>query len=94
MVTPLITEISGLFVPLIALLCVDDIDLYVLNSGSDSAKDVVDKAQKILNAWHEVLKVTSGDLKLSKCYWKLHDFQWKSRKGFPVTSTSLKLTID
>ena len=45
------------------------------NSGSDSEKDIVDKGQKLLNSWHEVLKVTNVDLKLSKCYCMLHEFQ-------------------
>ena len=64
-----------MLVHLAALLCTDDTDLYDFNSGSDSAKDAVDKVQKLLNDWHEVLKVAGGDLKLSKCYWVLNDFQ-------------------
>ena len=47
-------------------MCVDDTDLYVFNDGSMSAQEVVIKAQKLLNAWHEALKYTEGDLKLFK----------------------------
>ena len=52
------------------------------------------KQKKLLNDSHEVIKVTGDDLKLSKYYWALHDFKWRSRKCFPVVSASLKLTID
>ena len=78
--TQLITPISGLLVPFAALFHVDDTDLYVFKSGSDSNKDIIDKAQNLLNSWHEVLKVTVSDLKLSNCYWTLHGFQCKSVK--------------
>ena len=64
MVVQIITPTSILFVPLVALLHVEETDLYVFNSSSDSAKDAVDKAQKLLNSWYKVLKVTGGDLKL------------------------------
>ena len=74
-------------------MCADDTDSYVFNIGSGSTKGIVDKTQKLLNDWHEVLKLTGDDLKLSKCYWKTHDFQWRSRKFFLVMNTSLKLTI-
>ena len=66
MVTQLITTISGLIVSLVALFRVDDTDLYVFNSGINSENDAVDKAQKLLNSWHEMLKVTGVNLKLSK----------------------------
>ena len=50
MVTELITLISSLFVPHEALLHAEDTDFYIFNSGSDSARDVVDKTQMLLNA--------------------------------------------
>ena len=59
---------SRLVVPLAALLYIDNTDLYVFNSSCDSTKEVVQKAQNLLNTWYKVLKVTGGNLKLSKCY--------------------------
>ena len=59
-----------------ALIHVDDTDLYVFNHGSMRALEVVIKAQRLLKAWHEALKFTGGDLKLSKCYWTLQKCPW------------------
>ena len=40
---------SGLVLFLAALLYVDDTDIYIFNSGCDPTKEVVQKAQKLLN---------------------------------------------
>ena len=64
----LVTPLSGLVVPLAALLHADNTNLYVFNSSCDSAKEVVQKAQNLLSTWHKVLKVIGSDSKLSKCY--------------------------
>ena len=45
----LVTPLSGLVVPLVALLYVDDTILYVFNSGCNSTKEVVQKVQNLLN---------------------------------------------
>ena len=63
--------------PLAALIFVNDTNLYVFNSGSETTEEIVLKAQRLLDAWHHILQFTVGDLKLSKCYWSLQDYQWK-----------------
>ena len=65
----------------------------MFNSGADNAEEVVIKAQRLLDAWHEVLKFTGGDLKLSKCYWTLQDYQWKQGKCKMTVNTNHKLHI-
>ena len=62
---------------LVALIFVDNIDPYVFNSGSDTTEELVFKAQRLLDAWHYILWFTGGELKLSKCYWTLQDYQWE-----------------
>ena len=91
--TEISTPISRVILPLAALIFVDDTDLYVFNSGADNAEDVVIKAQRLLDAWHEVLKFTGGDLKLSKCYWTLQDYQWNQGKCKMKVNTSYKLHV-
>ena len=86
--------ISKLVLLLATLLYIDDTDLYVFHSGCDSTKEVVQKVQKLLNIWHKVLLVTGSNLKLSKYYWILHNYQWRNRKYTSVVSTSFKLSID
>ena len=71
------SPISNISQLLAALMYVDDTDLYVFNDGSLDVSEVVLKAQQLLDAWHTALKFTGGDLKLSKCYWTLQDYQWK-----------------
>lgn len=91
------TEISSPIVkamlPLAALIFADDTDLYVFNSSTDTAEEVVTKAQRLLDAWHEILKCTGGDLKLSKCYWTLQDYQWKQGKCKMIVNANHKLHI-
>lgn len=57
---------------------VDATDLYVFNDGTMDAHIAVSKAQKLLNAWHEELRFTGGDLKLPKRYWTLQDYYWQN----------------
>ena len=71
----IISLISKSILLLAALVFVDNTDLCVFNLGIDNAEEVVIKAQRLLDAWHEVLKFTGGDLKLSKYYWTLQDYQ-------------------
>ena len=66
--TAITLPISKIHQFLASLMHVDDTDLYVFNDGSMSSLEVVIKAQRLLNAWHEALKFTGGELKLSKCY--------------------------
>ena len=91
--TKLSSPITNAVLPLAALIFVDDTDLYVFNSGADTAEEVVIKAQRLLNTWHEILKFTGGDLKLSKCYWTLQDYEWKQGICKTVTTTTQKLYI-
>ena len=73
--THLLTPLSGIVIPLAALIFVDDTDLYVFNSGLETIEDLVLKAQQLLDAWHYILKFTGEDLKLSKYFWILQDYQ-------------------
>ena len=91
--TPICTPISRAVLPLAALIFVDDTDLYVFNSGSDTTEEVVMKGQQLLDAWHDILKFTGGDLKLSKCYWTLQDYQWSQGKCKMISDTSYSLHI-
>ena len=64
-----------LVVLLAALLCVDNINLYIFNTSCNSTIEVVVKAQLLVNTWHVVMNITSRDLKLIKYYWTLQDYQ-------------------
>ena len=48
--TQLSIPLSGIVMPLVALIFVDDTDLYVFNSGSDTTEELVFKAQHLLDA--------------------------------------------
>ena len=45
-----IAPISKLFKLITTLICIDDTDLYVFNSGSDINQDIVSKGQSLLHA--------------------------------------------
>ena len=55
-VTTITSTMSKLCQLIAALLCVDSADLCVFNSGSDNTTEVVVKAQRLLNSWHDALK--------------------------------------
>ena len=68
-------------------------NLYVFNDGSMCALEVVSKAQRLLNAWHEALRFTGGDLKLSKCYWRMQEYRWQNEKCTYSSSTVSMISI-
>ena len=70
----LLIPLSGIVMPLAVLIFIDDTDLYIFNSESDTIEDLVFKVQQLLDAWHYILKFIGGDLKLLKCYWILQDY--------------------
>lgn len=92
--TQLSTPVSRIVLPLPVLMFADDADLYVFNSGIETTKEIVVKAQKFLNAWHNILTITGGSLKLSKCYWTLQDYQWHQGKCKMIYPASHKLYAD
>ena len=57
-VTSITSPISKISQLLAALMHVDDTDLYVFDDGSMRELEVVIKSQRLLNAWHEALKLT------------------------------------
>ena len=57
------------------LLHINNTDLYTFDEGDNSAEDAVVKVQLSCNVWYEVLKITSRELKLSKYYWILQDYE-------------------
>ena len=75
--TQLSIPLSGIVMPLVVLTFVDDTDLYVFNSGSDTTEELVFKARCLLDAWYYILRLKGGELKLLKCYWTLQDYQWE-----------------
>ena len=67
--------------------------LHMLNSSFDITQDIVLKAQHLLNAWNEALKFTGGDLKLSKCFWTLHDYSLQDSVCTCIELTSNLISI-
>ena len=66
----------------------------MFNEGGDSTETFEDKSQALLNAWHEVLAIEGGGLKLSKCYWNLQCYKWKGDRCTHNVDTNLKLSIE
>ena len=62
---------------IIELMCVNDIDLNVLNIEGKYALEVIELDQRILDAWQFALSISGGDLKLDKCSWTIQEYYWK-----------------
>ena len=73
--TDISSPITNMILPLAALIFADDADLYIFNSGAETTEELVVKARRLLDASHNILTFTGGNLKLSKCYWTLQDYQ-------------------
>lgn len=69
------SPISNISQLLAALAHAGGTDLHVLNNGSSDVYAVVLKAEQLLDTWRAALRFTGGDLKLSKYYWALQDYQ-------------------
>ena len=60
----LVASVSRTVLLLVALIFIDDADLCVFNVELDVTKELVLKAQKLLDAWHSILMLTGRNLKL------------------------------
>ena len=47
----------------------------------------------MIDTWHAVLQLTGGDLKYSKCYWTLQDYQWNNGVCFLKIDTDKTLLL-
>ena len=44
-----------------------------LNKGNETAKEVIERAQGLLDKWQKVPNITSRELKLEKCFWTIQN---------------------
>ena len=69
---------------LLALLAfVDDTELFITDKGDD-IEALIAKAQLALNTWKELLHVTGGIMRSTKCAWTLLNFDRKSHTPLPM----------
>jgi len=59
---------------------VDDTELF-LTKSNDNLKELVDKANSAINTWRELLNVTGGAMRPSKCAWTLMRFDSKKNRA-------------
>ena len=62
------TPISQVGYKLARFLYIDDTDIAVMNNGIETAKEVVKRAQKLLDSWQLALNFMGGELKSEKYY--------------------------
>ena len=74
--TPQYSPMSNLMLTLIALMHVDETDLNILCVEGESASEVIDLCQRMLDAWKFDLSVSGYDLKLDKCSWTIKYYYW------------------
>ena len=73
---PIFTPITLIPLFILAIMYIDDTDLFIFNTGSESEQEIAERAQKLLDTWHFALKLSGGDLKLEKSSWLLLLYQW------------------
>ena len=65
-----ISPLSGITVTLALIAFVDDTELFLMNDQDDVQK-LVEQAELAINLWRELLYVTGGIMRPSKCSWTL-----------------------
>ena len=74
------TVISNTFYRLAGFIYVDDTDLIILKSGREETIEIVNRAQKLLDTWQSALQLMGGELKLSKFFLTIQDYEWVKGK--------------
>ena len=89
------TPISGAETNIAGVLFVDDTDLMVLASPTDTTQTVISKLQAMVNAWQDGLRATGGALKPKKCAWAIKTFLPRQGRLYlsPDSRTQGTLTI-
>jgi len=74
-----ISPLSGAIIALSLLAFVDDAELFVTNLQNDPAQ-LIKKAEIAINVWRQLLYVTGGVMRASKCSWTLVAYHQNSAK--------------
>ena len=67
------------------VLCVDDVDLFLMHEHSWSGLDIFYKLQDSLTSWGRLLIETGGTLKLEKCFFYMVDYEWHADSSWQYT---------
>jgi len=66
---------SGLIVILTLLAFVDDTELFLTSKPGETVKDLMLRGEIAINLWRELLLVTGGVMRSTKCAWTLMDYK-------------------
>jgi len=78
---------------LLALLAfVDDTELFITDD-EDNVENLIAKAQLAINTWRELLHVTGGIMRSSKCAWTLLNFESNSNRPLPIDRNPANLSL-
>ena len=87
------TPLSQVAYQIASFLHANNTDLVALNNGKELVRDIVVRAQSLLDKWDKALNIIGGDLKLKKCVWSLQDCEWKSGKCVLKKDAEFKIVI-
>ena len=60
--------------------------LRILNKVREDAMQIENKAQSMLNAWHQSLEHAGGQLKLQKLHWTMQEHAWRNNTASFITT--------
>ena len=65
------SPISLIALTLFATMYIDYTDFFLFNNGYEDTPTIVTRAKHLLSLWHMALRISGGDLKLTKSSWTL-----------------------
>ena len=63
-----ITPISQVLFKLTGQIFIDDMEINITNNRNESTAEIMHRVQRTLDQWHRDLRITGGDLKITKSY--------------------------
>ena len=70
------SPISRANIEIVRVLYVDDTDLYIMEEGLRSSRDLWCETQSASTSWGKLLLATGGALKPEKCFYYMLEYEW------------------
>ena len=91
-----LTAITLTFVTLTMIMYVDDNDIFIMSHTAHPVQDILQKTQRCIRRWRDLLAVTGGVVRPNKCSWLLIDFGWRGGEFYykPIAENPYEIFLE